>query len=94
MQTKNIPTETFRRFKWSVHCLYIVFKVLLLLWLMFTSSSIIFAAGKNNLPSNNGPSTSNALQSHQILCCAFNADGTVFVTGSSDTFARVCLQIS
>ncbi|KAG2552511.1 hypothetical protein PVAP13_9KG465200 [Panicum virgatum] len=26
---------------------------------------------------------------HQILCCAFNANGTVFVTGSSDTFARV-----
>ncbi|XP_024019306.1 bromodomain and WD repeat-containing protein 3 [Morus notabilis] len=46
-------------------------------------------SGKNNVPSNNGPSTSNASQSHQILCCAFNADGTVFVTGSSDTFARV-----
>ncbi|THU56539.1 hypothetical protein C4D60_Mb11t18290 [Musa balbisiana] len=28
-------------------------------------------------------------QTHQILCCAFNANGTVFVTGSSDTFARV-----
>ncbi|KAK1291482.1 hypothetical protein QJS10_CPB17g00905 [Acorus calamus] len=26
---------------------------------------------------------------HQILCCAYNANGTVFVTGSSDTFARV-----
>ncbi|KAF5931439.1 hypothetical protein HYC85_032312 [Camellia sinensis] len=29
------------------------------------------------------------LQGHQILCCAYNANGTVFVTGSSDTFARV-----
>ncbi|KAJ4793331.1 WD40 domain-containing protein [Rhynchospora pubera] len=39
------------------------------------------------------PSTSTAMppvqQTHQILCCAFNANGTVFVTGSSDTFARV-----
>lgn len=45
--------------------------------------------GKSNVPSNNGPSSSNGLQSHQILCCAYNANGTVFVTGSSDTFARV-----
>ncbi|KAK6118118.1 hypothetical protein DH2020_048102 [Rehmannia glutinosa] len=34
-------------------------------------------------------SSSTALQGHQILCCAYNANGTVFVTGSSDTFARV-----
>uniref|UniRef100_A0A803M7J1 Bromo domain-containing protein n=1 Tax=Chenopodium quinoa TaxID=63459 RepID=A0A803M7J1_CHEQI len=33
--------------------------------------------------------TGTAQQSHQITCCAFNANGTVFVTGSSDTFARV-----
>ncbi|KAG5514158.1 hypothetical protein RHGRI_035529 [Rhododendron griersonianum] len=39
--------------------------------------------------SNNAPSSSNGVQSHQILCCTYNADGTVFVTGSSDTFARV-----
>ncbi|KAJ7977653.1 Bromodomain and WD repeat-containing protein [Quillaja saponaria] len=45
--------------------------------------------GKSNGPSNNVPSSSNAPQSHQILCCAYNANGTVFVTGSSDTFARV-----
>ncbi|XP_057782211.1 uncharacterized protein LOC131000357 [Salvia miltiorrhiza] len=32
---------------------------------------------------------STALPCHQILCCAFNANGTVFVTGSSDTYARV-----
>ncbi|ESQ32349.1 hypothetical protein EUTSA_v10003509mg [Eutrema salsugineum] len=38
---------------------------------------------------NNGPSSSNAQQSHQIFCCAFNANGSVFVTGSSDTLARV-----
>ncbi|KAK9684998.1 hypothetical protein RND81_10G248400 [Saponaria officinalis] len=30
-----------------------------------------------------------AQQNHQILCCAYNANGTVFVTGSSDNFARV-----
>ncbi|KAI3932190.1 hypothetical protein MKW92_034472 [Papaver armeniacum] len=42
------------------------------------------AAGKNN-----GPSASTVPQSHQILCCAYNANGTVFVTGSSDTYARV-----
>ncbi|KAJ4956498.1 hypothetical protein NE237_013281 [Protea cynaroides] len=41
-------------------------------------------AGKSNVPSSStGP------QRHQILCCAFNANGTVFVTGSSDTLARV-----
>uniref|UniRef100_A0A1J3G7K5 Bromodomain and WD repeat-containing protein 1 n=1 Tax=Noccaea caerulescens TaxID=107243 RepID=A0A1J3G7K5_NOCCA len=38
---------------------------------------------------NIGPSSSNAQQSHQIFCCAFNANGSVFVTGSSDTLARV-----
>ncbi|KAF5452268.1 hypothetical protein F2P56_027287 [Juglans regia] len=42
------------------------------------------AAGKNN-----GPSSSIVRQRHQIFCCAFNANGTVFVTGSSDTLARV-----
>ncbi|XP_056167155.1 uncharacterized protein LOC115675964 isoform X2 [Syzygium oleosum] len=46
-------------------------------------------AGKSNGPSNNELSSSIAPQSHQILCCAYNANGTVFVTGSSDTFARV-----
>lgn len=39
---------------------------------------------------NNGPSSSSAVpQTHQIFCCAFNANGTVFVTGSSDNLARV-----
>ncbi|AEC10837.1 putative transcription factor WD40-like family [Arabidopsis thaliana] len=37
----------------------------------------------------NTGSTSNASQSHQILCCAYNANGTIFVTGSSDSNARV-----
>ncbi|WCJ22313.1 WD40/YVTN repeat-like-containing domain Bromodomain [Euphorbia peplus] len=46
-------------------------------------------AGKDNVPSSTGPSSSNGLQSNQILCCAYNANGTVFVTGSSDTLARV-----
>ncbi|KAH0767951.1 hypothetical protein KY285_003822 [Solanum tuberosum] len=41
-------------------------------------------AGKNT-----GPSSSTVLQSHQIFCCAFNNSGTFFVTGSSDTCARV-----
>ncbi|KAL0414816.1 UNVERIFIED_CONTAM: PH-interacting protein [Sesamum radiatum] len=38
---------------------------------------------------NNVPSSSTTQQTHQIFCCAFNASGTVFVTGSSDTLARV-----
>lgn len=41
-------------------------------------------AGRNNVPT-----SSTTQQTHQIFCCAFNASGTVFVTGSSDTFARV-----
>lgn len=45
--------------------------------------------GKNSCPSTNVPSASNAPPTHQILCCAYNANGTVFVTGSSDTYARV-----
>ncbi|XP_076901951.1 uncharacterized protein LOC143556546 [Bidens hawaiensis] len=40
--------------------------------------------------SNSGPSSSTSNpQNNQILCCAYNANGTIFVTGSSDTFARV-----
>ncbi|XP_052182402.1 uncharacterized protein LOC127795031 [Diospyros lotus] len=38
---------------------------------------------------NSGSSSSNGVPCHQILCCTYNASGTVFVTGSSDTFARV-----
>lgn len=34
-------------------------------------------------------SSSAVQRGHQIFCCAFNASGTVFVTGSSDTLARV-----
>ncbi|XP_042055217.1 bromodomain and WD repeat-containing protein 1-like isoform X3 [Salvia splendens] len=41
-------------------------------------------AGRNNVPT-----SSITQQTHQIFCCAFNASGTVFVTGSSDTLARV-----
>ncbi|KAG9139397.1 hypothetical protein Leryth_017313 [Lithospermum erythrorhizon] len=37
----------------------------------------------------NGPSSSTTQHNYQIFCCAFNASGTVFVTGSSDTLARV-----
>ncbi|CAK9145214.1 unnamed protein product [Ilex paraguariensis] len=46
-------------------------------------------AGKTYGSSSSIPSSSNGPQGHQILCCAYNANGTVFVTGSSDTFARV-----
>ncbi|MED6118897.1 hypothetical protein PIB30_007060, partial [Stylosanthes scabra] len=45
--------------------------------------------GRSNGAPVNVPSLSNGQQSPQILCCAFNANGTVFVTGSSDTYARV-----
>ncbi|XP_020529700.1 bromodomain and WD repeat-containing protein 1 isoform X2 [Amborella trichopoda] len=38
---------------------------------------------------NSEPSQAMSQRSHQILCCAYNANGTVFVTGSSDTYARV-----
>ncbi|KAG5240283.1 hypothetical protein IMY05_008G0088200 [Salix suchowensis] len=41
-------------------------------------------AGKNS-----GPSSSSGPLIHQIFCCAFNAHGNVFVTGSSDHLARV-----
>ena len=48
------------------------------------------------MPGKSGDASSSAAQvqptNHQILCCAFNANGTVFVTGSSDTFARVCFS--
>ncbi|CAA3003798.1 bromodomain and WD repeat-containing 3 isoform X1 [Olea europaea subsp. europaea] len=46
-------------------------------------------AGRSSGLQSASASSSNGLQCHQILCCAFNANGTVFVTGSSDTFARV-----
>ncbi|KAL5097878.1 hypothetical protein RYX36_002205 [Vicia faba] len=36
-----------------------------------------------------GQSSNTMPHSHQIFCCAFNANGTVFVTGSSDNLARV-----
>lgn len=45
-------------------------------------------AGASSLPPPS-MSSSTGLPSHQILCCAYNANGTVFVTGSSDTYARV-----
>ncbi|KAL8481278.1 hypothetical protein ACS0TY_027705 [Phlomoides rotata] len=41
-------------------------------------------AGRNNVSA-----SSIGQPTHQIFCCAFNASGTVFVTGSSDTLARV-----
>ncbi|KAK4800301.1 hypothetical protein SAY86_020788 [Trapa natans] len=40
-------------------------------------------------PADSVAGRSSALQNHQIFCCAFNANGTVFATGSSDTLARV-----
>lgn len=49
------------------------------------------SAGKATTLSAGEPSSSMIAHSHQILCCAYNANGTVFVTGSSDTFARVSL---
>lgn len=48
------------------------------------------SAKGRSVPSNNvSSSNSNAPNCHQILCCAYNANGTIFVTGSSDTYARV-----
>ena len=51
-----------------------------------------FFSGKSSGTFSNGPSSSNGPQRNQILCCAYNANGTAFVTGSSDTYARVCLN--
>ncbi|CAJ2629040.1 unnamed protein product [Trifolium pratense] len=45
--------------------------------------------GKGNAPPAYLPSSSNAQRGKHILCCAYNATGTVFVTGSADTSARV-----
>lgn len=52
-----------------------------------------FFLGRSIVQPSNGTSSNNGPQSHQIICCAYNANGTVFVTGSSDTFARVCLNL-
>ncbi|GAB2226451.1 hypothetical protein Drorol1_Dr00022259 [Drosera rotundifolia] len=35
------------------------------------------------------PAPASTLPNQQIFCCSYNANGTVFVTGSSDSFARV-----
>jgi WD40 repeat protein len=59
------------------------------------SGSFIKKSYKNSeMPAgkNSGPSSSSGPQSHQIFCCAFNAHGNVFVTGSSDHLARVYLN--
>ncbi|KAK4758713.1 hypothetical protein SAY87_020014 [Trapa incisa] len=46
-------------------------------------------AGKTTAISAGEPSSIMTPPGHQILCCSYNANGTVFVTGSSDTYARV-----
>ncbi|KZV50933.1 bromodomain and WD repeat-containing protein 3 [Dorcoceras hygrometricum] len=58
---------------------------------VYLPKPIDIAAGKNSgFPSATASTSSNTTSPcHQILCCAYNANGTVFVTGSSDTFARV-----
>ncbi|KAL8527224.1 hypothetical protein ACS0TY_005197 [Phlomoides rotata] len=43
----------------------------------------------NNFPPASASSSTASRTGPQILCCAYNANGTVFVTGSSDAFARV-----
>ncbi|KAF3581756.1 hypothetical protein DY000_02036135, partial [Brassica cretica] len=60
-------------------------------WLprIYVPNPLDAGTGKSNFPSSNAASTSNASKSHQILCCAYNANGTIFVTGSSDSNARV-----
>ncbi|XP_018484032.2 uncharacterized protein LOC108854865 [Raphanus sativus] len=60
-------------------------------WLprIYVPNPLDAGTGKSNFTSSNAASTSNASKSHQILCCAYNANGTIFVTGSSDSNARV-----
>uniref|UniRef100_A0A7N1A992 Uncharacterized protein n=2 Tax=Kalanchoe fedtschenkoi TaxID=63787 RepID=A0A7N1A992_KALFE len=48
----------------------------------------VSSLGKNNNILAAGPSSSRQ-QVHRILCCAYNANGSIFVTGSSDNYARV-----
>ncbi|KAL2239051.1 UNVERIFIED_CONTAM: Bromodomain and WD repeat-containing protein 1 [Sesamum indicum] len=50
------------------------------------------ATGMSSALPSASASSSAASPCHQILCCAFNANGTVFVTGSSDTFARLAMK--
>lgn len=52
-----------------------------------------YAVRSSGTAATNLQSSSNTSHSHQILCCAYNANGTVFVTGSSDTLARVWTSI-
>lgn len=47
------------------------------------------AGAKANGAKVNDPAQFSGQRGNQILCCAFNANGTIFVTGSSDTLARV-----
>jgi hypothetical protein len=64
------------------------------LWVM---STFIYSNHMVLMPGKSVDASSSAVQvqatNNQILCCAFNANGTVFVTGSSDTFARVCFLV-
>ncbi|CAM8973292.1 unnamed protein product [Rhodiola kirilowii] len=48
----------------------------------------VSSLGRNTNILSAGPSSSHQ-QGHRILCCAYNANGSVFVTGSSDNYARV-----
>ena len=57
--------------------------------LLLISYILKISAGKSNI------STQPIQQAvAQISCCAFNVDGSIFVTGSCDKFARViCLYV-
>ena len=92
MQSTDLPAKASRCCCWLDHCLHMVFQSSQVFGLDIPIVNWKFDAGKSSIPSMNGASSSNGPQSHQILCCAFNASGTVFVTGSSDTFARVYLK--
>ncbi|KAK2394819.1 WD40 domain-containing protein [Trifolium repens] len=53
------------------------------------SSPRLYVPRPSDSGRSSGPSSNTMPQSHQIFCCAYNANGTVFVTGSSDNLARV-----
>ena len=84
--------------KWLLGCTFQNLQILQLVSFLFSAAKIdqLINMWKNlvlyhnclDAGRNSGPSSS-TVQSHQIFCCAFNANGTVFVTGSSDTLARV-----
>lgn len=87
MYSKNLHAKTSRCCCWSDISVSVCYLSMILS--LRDRLNCKLSAGKSNAFSAGEPSSTMNPVSHQILCCAYNANGTVFVTGSSDTFARV-----